>query len=60
MNSCTLTVVHFPILHQKLVFLLTRRTCTDSFSVGVVTRDKGNIRGANLTSFTVNQPILLV
>jgi hypothetical protein len=55
MISCQLTVVYPSILQQKLVFLLPHGTSTDSFSVGVVTRDKVNWLPADLTAFNVCQ-----
>jgi len=59
MNSCMMTVVYPSTLQHKPFFLLPRITCTDSFSVGVVTRDKVKWLLGNLTPFSVSQPILL-
>jgi len=56
-NFCTLTVVYFSILQHKLLFLLPNGTCTDKFSVGVLTRDKVKWLRENLTAFSVSQPI---
>jgi len=47
-------------LQHKLIFLLPHGTSTDSFSVGVVTRDRVNWLPADLTAFTVYQHILIL
>jgi hypothetical protein len=50
-----LTVVYLSILQHKLVFLLSHRTFTVSFSVGVVTIDKVKWCRHNLTAVGVSQ-----
>jgi hypothetical protein len=58
MISFTLTVVYFSIMQDKLVSLLPHGTFTESFSVGVVTRDK--VASADLTAFMVCQQTLIL
>jgi hypothetical protein len=55
-----LTVVYHSILQRKLVFLLSYRTFSDSFAVGVVKRDNVKWLQADLTAFTVSQQSLTV
>jgi hypothetical protein len=45
-----LTVVSFSILQHKIFYLLPHVIFTDSFSVGVVTRDKAKRLRENLTA----------
>jgi hypothetical protein len=49
-----LTVVYLSILQHKFVFFLSRGTITESFSLGVVKRDKIKWLQADLTAFTVS------
>jgi len=54
-----LTVVYLSIPQHKLVILLLHVTFTDTFSVGVVRRDKVKWHRADLTAFTVSQQHLI-
>jgi hypothetical protein len=55
-----LTVVYLSILQHNLVFCLPHGTFADSFSAGVVTRDKVNWLAADLTACAVRQQILIL
>jgi hypothetical protein len=58
MISYTLTVVYFFIMQDKLVSLLPHEAFTDSFTVGVVTRDK--VASADRNAFSVCRQILIL
>jgi hypothetical protein len=58
MISYTLTLVYFSIIQDKMVSLLPHGTFKDSYSLGVVTRDKA--ASAELTAFSVCQQSLIL
>jgi len=60
MNFYILTVVYLSILQLNLFFCLSHGTFADSFSAGVVTRDKVNWLAADLTACAVRQQILIL
>ena len=61
LNSCMPTVVFISILQEKKWFSsLSLGHSAVSFTVGVITRDKGKWLRAHLTAFTLSQQIIIL